>query len=505
MSFTKLNKGWALVGSLTVGLALWGCGEALDITGLDGTGDPINLSRELTLGELQDALVGGTARVEIELIGDGNVARRVVLGSAEEKHGEEEIESRIVGMEVVGDDGMLTMMVGGLQVTFDPETHFKVGDDEMGWEGFIDRVEGILGEGFEPWVKAWRPAPDQPQGPDVSAFHARGLRLMEEGEEQEIEINVDADNLALNTGQQDGEPDGWINVLGLSVELRVSDGITEIGTKDVDVDDAAEFEGVVHSVDPEGGTFTFTDGTLVKVTDETQIFETEFDVQLLDLWAVHEALDAGDKVVAWGGGELESKEPRVILALELRFAIHGDDGGKDYVDFEGYVTSVDTENQSFTLTNGTIVKITDKTELVTEGDGMFLGSLEEVDLALADGDQVIAWGAGEVEGVEPLTIVACEMRFKLKQDEVSYEDFEGVIESVHEGEGIFTLADGTVVHMTEETIIMQAEQGEALMSWAAVVEAMNNEQGVVAWGFGNLEAEEPLTIAAVKVWFVLAE
>ena len=138
-------------------------------------------------------------------------------------------------MEIVGDDGMLTLMVGGLQVTFDPEPHFKVGDDEMGWAGFIDRVEGILGEGFEPWVKAWRPAPEQPQAPNVAAFHARGLRLMEEGEEHEIEINVDADNLALNSGQQDGEPDGWINVLGLSIELRVSDGVTEIGSEDVDV------------------------------------------------------------------------------------------------------------------------------------------------------------------------------------------------------------------------------------------------------------------------------
>ena len=504
MSFTKLNKGWALVGSLTFGLALWGCGEALDITGLDGSGDPINFSREMTLGELQDALVDGAARVEIELIGDGNVARRVVLGHAEAKHEEEEIASRIVDMEIVGDDGMLTLMLGGLQVTFDPETHFKVGDDEMGWDGFIDRVEGILGEGFEPWVKAWRPAPEQPQAPNVTAFHARGLRLMEEDEAQEIEINVDADNLVLNGGQQDGEPDGWINVLGLSIELRVSDGVTDIGTEDVDVYDDAEFEGVVQSVDPEGGTFTFSDGTLVRVTDETMILETEFDTQLLDLWAVHEALEAGHKVVAWGGGELESKEPRVILALELRFAIHGDDGGKDYVDFEGYVTAVDLENQSFTLTNGTIVKITDKTELITEGDGTFLGSLEEVDAALTAGDQVIAWGAGEVEGVEPLTIMACEMRFKLKETADSYEDFEGAIESVHEGEGVFTLANGTVVQMTEATIIMQAEQGEALMSWAAVVEAVNGEQGVVAWGFGNLEAEEPLTIAAVKVWFVWA-
>jgi len=502
MSFTTLNKGGAWVGCLTFGLALWGCSEALDITGLDGSGDPISFSREMTLGELQDALASGAARVGVELIGDGNVAHHVVLGHAEEKHEEEEIESRIVDMEIVGEDGVLTLMLGGLQVTFDPETHFKAGDTEMGWDGFIDHVEGILAEGYEPWVKAWRPAPEQPQAPDNPAFHARGLRIMEEGEEQEIDVNVDADNLALNSSREDGEPDGWINVLGLSIELRVSDGITEIGTQDVDLYDDGEFEGVVLSVDPEGGTFTFTDGTLVKVTDETMILETEFDTQLLDLWAVDAALEAGHKVVAWGGGELEGKEPCVILALELRFAIHGEDGGKNYVDFEGYVTHVDLVNQSFTLTNGTIVKITGNTELITEGDERYLGSLEEVDAALEAGDQVIAWGAGEVEGVEPLTVVACEMRFKRM---VSYEDFEGVIESVNEGEMFFTLTNGTVVQLTEETMIKEAEQGQPLMTWAAVVEAVNNEQGVVAWGFGNIEAEEPLTIAAVKIWFVLAE
>ncbi len=503
MSFTTLNKGKALVGSLTFGLALWGCSEALDITGLDGSGDPINLSRELTLGELQDALVDGAARVEIQLIGDGSVARRVVLGHAEAKHEEEEIRSRVVDMEIIGDDGALSLMLGGLQVTFDPETYFKVGDQELGWDGFIDRVEGILAEGFEPWVKAWRPAPEQPQAPDVGTFHARGLRIMEEGEEQEIDINIDTDNLSLSGSQQDGEPDGYLNVLGLSIELRVSDGITEIGTEDVEVHDEAAFEGIVESVDPEAGTFTFTDGTLVKLIGESLILETEFDVQLLDLWAVHEALEAGHKVVAWGCGELESKDPRVIVALELRFAIHGDNGGKEYVDFEGYVTSVDFANQSFTLTNGTIVKITEKTEVITIGDGTFYASLEEVNAALTAGDKVIAWGAGEVESTEPLTIIACEMRFKLKETEPTYENFEGAIESLHAAEEIFTLPNGTVVQMVEGTTIMQAEQGEALMSWQAVVDAIDNQQTVVAWGFGDPVGQEPLTIAAVKVWFVL--
>jgi len=506
MSFTKLNKGWALAGTLTFGLALWGCEEALDLTGLDGSGDPINFSREMTLGELQDALTGGAARVELELIGDGLVARRVALTQSEAKHEEEEIESRVTGVEVIGNDGILTLMLGELRVTFDPETYFRVGDDEMGFEAFVDRVQGILAEGHEPWVKAWRPAPEQPQAPDVSSFHARGIKVMEDGEEPEIEINIDVDNLAVNGDRQDGEPDGWINVLGLAVELRVSDGVTELVNKDADISDKVEFEGHVFSVDVTAGTFTFTDGTVVQVVDATEILETGKDVELLSLEAVHAALEEGLDVVTWGCGELESVEPRSIVAIKLWFAIHGDGGddGKDYVEFEGFVTSVNLTGQSFTLTNGTIVKITEHTEIVAAGEGESLMSLEAVDATLQAGHQVIAWGAAEVESTEPLTLVACEMRFVLKDSGSSAEEFEGLVESVHEGEGIVILTDGTVVQLTDDTQIKQAEQGEPLMSLAAVQEALDQGHGVVAWGLGEVESTEPLTLVAIKVYFVIA-
>jgi hypothetical protein len=506
MSVTKLNKRWALTCALVCGLAVWGCDGVSDITGLDGLGDPISLSREMTLGELQDALSGGVARAEIELIGEGYVAHRVVLGHAEAKHEQEEIESRVTDIEIVGDDGILTLMLGGLQVTFDPETSFRIGDHELGFEAFVDRVESALAEDFEPWVKARRRAPEGPQDPGVAAFHAHGLNLMEEGEGHEIEINVDADNLALNSDPQDGEPDGWINVLGLSIELRVSDGVTELGTEDVEEFEEVEFEGVVGSVDLVARTFTFTDGTLVEVVDETSILETEFETQLLSLEAVHEALEADHKVVAWGSGDLESKDPRVIVALELRFAIHGDAGGdKDHVGFEGYVTSVNFGNNSFILKNGTVVQITENTELIMEGEGESLGSLEDVHAALEAGDKVFAYGAGDVEGVDPLTIVAYEMRFVLKSDGGALEGFEGYVNTVNfDGFGSFTLTNGTVVHMLEETIIKQADQGESLMSLAAVHEALEAGHDVIAWGEGEAEGTEPLTIAALKVYFVLA-
>jgi hypothetical protein len=506
MSLTKHAERRALAGILLIlGLAVWGCSENL-ITGPTGSGDPIQLSREMTLGEFEEALASGAARVRIELIGDGLVAQRVVVGYADDLAAAEGIESRIAGVQMIGADGVLTLMLGDLQVTFDPETRFSAGDDELGFEQFVDRVEAALSEGYEPFVEAERSAPDQPQGPADARFLARALRLSEEGEGPAIGINIDVENLQLNTATQDGEPDGWINVLGLSIELRVSDGVTELATQEADVSDLVEFEGLVHSVDLEAGSFTFTDGTVVKITDETQIFETDSDVQLLSLEAVHAALEEGHDVVAWGGGELESVEPRAIVALELRFAIHRDGGGgdQDFVEFEGYVTSVNFEDHSFTLTNGTIVRITEYTELIASGEGESLMSLEAVAAALDAGHDVIAYGAAEVESTEPLTLIAREMRFVLKSNGATTEDFEGFVETVHEGEGIFTLNDGTVVHVSGETQIKQADQGESLMSLGAVSEALAASQDVVAWGRGEVEGTEPLTITALEVYFVIA-
>jgi hypothetical protein len=74
----------------------------------------------MTLGEFEEALASGAARVRIELIGDGLVARRVVVGHADDLAAAEGIESRIAGMEIIGADGVMTLMLGDLQVAFDP-------------------------------------------------------------------------------------------------------------------------------------------------------------------------------------------------------------------------------------------------------------------------------------------------------------------------------------------------------------------------------------------------
>lgn len=468
-----------------------------------GLGDPIQLSREISLGDLQDALSTAAARLEIQMFEDGMVARRVVVRHAEALGDEERIESHVTAIEPFENEATLSLRLGGLTVGFHRESHLRgPGGDDLSFGAFVERIQGWLADGFQPVVVAERAPADLPQGPTDGSFFASSLRLFEEGDGPALDLNVDLDNLELNAARQDGEPDAWLNVLGLRIELRISDGVTELAAEDTEVSDEVQFEGLVSSVNLEGRSFTFSDGTVVRIVETTVIADgADF---LASLEAVKMALEDGLQVVAWGVGVLESEEPRVISARELHFAIHGGGGGgHDIVEFEGHVVSVDLEGSSFTLTNGTIVKITGETELIHTGEGQTLGSLQAAKDALDGGADVIAYGAGAVESAEPLVLIALEMRFVVVGGGAHTESFEGAIATVDlEGNGSFSLSSGIVVLMTAETQIKQAEQGQPLMSLAEVKSALDGGASVVAWGSGNVEGTEPLTIAALEVYFV---
>lgn len=485
-------------------LSLWSCDSA-DLTGLAGTGDPIQLSKELSLGELEQALQADVARLEIELFPQEAVARRVEVRSPEARSEDETVAGRVGAVSATETGGALTLLLGGLELTFDGETAlFGPGGDDISAGSFIEQVQAALADGLEPAVIAKRPPPDAPQDAGVAFFLATEIRRLAEPEGWSIAINADGDNVEVNTAPQDGEPDGWIHVLGLTIELRISDGITEIVAEETEVDDVVEFEGHVSSVDVQAGTFTFSDGTLVRITDLTQILEADVEHPLTSLEQVQAALAEELDVVAWGGGILESEEPRVIAALELRFAVAGGEEEEDNtVEFEGHVSHVDIGASTFTLKNGTVLEITDATAVVTTGEGELLGSLEEVAGALEAGKQIVAFGAAEVSGHEPLTLVALEMRFRVV---VHKEEFEGMVASVQLGEGTATLANGTTIQIAPEvTEFKQAEQGESLLSLEAVYDAIEAGGSVVAWGHGEVESEEPLRITALEVYFVLSE
>ena len=181
----------------------------------------------LSLSDLQKILAAGPARVEIELTADGLVAREVgVEGS--ELGDEEEIESRITGIEASGGEGALILAIGGLRIEFDGATRFRAdGSDDLSFDEFVARVTSELADG-QPLVKAGRVAPSAPQAPDDPTFLAGELRLEDEeddDDERKLELNIDGDNLILNDTPS---PDGWIQVFGMMIELRVSDGVTEL-------------------------------------------------------------------------------------------------------------------------------------------------------------------------------------------------------------------------------------------------------------------------------------
>lgn len=480
-------------------LVVLACGEN-DLLG-PGAGDPIQFSREISLGELQDALSTTAARLDIQLFEDGMVARRVVVRLVEALGDEERVESRATAIQASENEGTLSLRLGGVTVDFNRESHFRgPGGDAIGFGDFVERVTLWLADGFQPVIVAERAPGDAAQGPLDASFSATSLRALEEGEGPALNLNVDADNLELNGSPQPGEPDAWLNVLGLHIELRISDGVTELASEDADVADEVEFEGIVESVELEGRIFTFTDGTVVNIIETTAIADgPDF---LASLEAVKAALENNQKVVAWGCGSLVSAEPRVIDARELHFVLHGG-GGEDHdiIEFEGHVVSVDLGG-SFTLTNGTIVKITGETQLIHDGAGQTLGSLQEAKDALDAGEDVIAYGAGKVETAEPLVLIALEMRFAIAGGG-NTESFEGAVATVDlTGDGSFTLANDIVVLMTADTQVKQAAQGQPLMSLEAVKAALEGGHTVVAWGGGNVEGTSPLTIAALEVYFV---
>ncbi len=494
------RKRYGFVTAAALAFVVLACGEN-DLLG-PGVGDPIQFSREISLGDLQDALATTAIRLEIQLFEDGMVARRVMVRRAEALGDEERIASRATAIQASETEGTLSLRLGGLTIGFDRETHFRgPGGDAIGFGDFVERVTLWLGDGFQPLIVAERAPGDLPQGPADASFFPASLRALEEGDGPALDLNVDVDNLELNGTPQPGEPDAWLNVMGLHIELRISDGVTELVSEDADVSDEVEFEGFVKSVDLEGRTFTFSDGTLVNIVETTAIADgPDF---LASLEAVKAALEDGLKVVAWGCGYLVSAEPRVIDARELHFVLHGGGGdAHDIVEFEGHVVSVDPGASSFTLTNGTIVKITGETQLIHEGAGQTLASLQDAKDALDGGADVIAYGAGKVETAEPLVLIALEMRFAIPGG-AHTESFEGFVESVDlTSDGSFILTNDIVVLMTADTQIKQAAQGQPLMSLADVKAALDGQHTVVAWGHGNVEGTPPLTIAALEVYFV---
>jgi hypothetical protein len=367
--------------------------------------DGVRLSQDLTLEQFGGTLDTARARVEIKLIPGTLIAREVELERPEEMTHQESVRAHVTGISASAGSGTLTLEIGGLEVGFDAATRLRGEDGDLSFDDFVAEIEAALAAGVEPFVRAKRPAPAEPQAPDDATFQATEVRIRDEADEPKLELNLDIDNLRLNDAPP---PDAFLLVLGLEIEVRVSTGETEI-EGDLDDRDETEFEGLVAAVDANAGTVTLASGTIVLITEDTRIEQHGDDgcddgdhgddEKLGSLAEVAAALAAGLPVEAEGEGSVQSGDPLTIVAREIEFEVENedendDDGPNQGAEFEASVTAVDVAGGAVTLAGGRVVLVTAST--VIDGDGDLL-TLQAVSDAVAAGRPVRAEGRGTTE------------------------------------------------------------------------------------------------------------
>ena len=492
MDGKKVRSIVSLTGMLGLSVTATAC-DVIPGIGPDDV-DPYQFFSEVSLPEFEQLVQDGGARVEIIVSEDALVAREVEVRGGTALAEEEEVAGRVASIQSGGAAGALTLQLGDLSIGFTEHTAFRMGDDELSFEQFVGHVAEAVAFDEAPNVKAERAPSDRAQDPSDPSFVASRISLIGSDHAQEIDINVDLDNLVRNDAPP---PDGWLHVLGLRIELRVSEGTTKLHAERKDLA-KEEFGGKVGSVNVDQQTFKLMDGTVVKIVDDTKInYEPGDEHRLGSLEAVAAALEAGKKVVSAGYGVVESVEPTTIAAIHVVFEV----APPPMEGFEGEVESVNEDAGTLTLANGVVVHLVDDTQIKSDReDYRYLTSLGAVAEALAAGETVITWGEGTIEIEEPFTITAACIVFK--RDLPPPTSFEGEILSVDEAAGTVTITNGTVVVITDETEIKhQTDDARLLTSLGAVAEALAAGETVITWGQGMAQSEEPLVISAHHVVF----
>ena len=489
---SPLQRVLAVASAVALSFAVSACDDSAGI-GPNLFSDVVEFTEDISVSDLRNMIDTGTVRVEIRFGPDNLMAHQVEVQESESPDEPEAIQSRIVNMSVTDERSILVLELGDLEVGFNSETQFRSsGGHNMAFEQFVGHVREALASNEPLGVRAKRRPPDVPQDPNDAEFLADELRIQIQAEEHEIEINIDADNLRLNDSPP---PDLWITVLAREIEVRASEGLTQLEHERTDLVHA-DFEGIVQSVDLDLRELTLADETVIRLVDGTEIKHVDGDRRLLaDLSAVAEALEIGHVVFAAGEGVIQSEAPLTIVASRIVFELE-----LSIEDFEGVVQTVNRDSRTVTLANGIVVRIDDETNLPSgEGDRHVLGTLEAVEEALDSNKRVYAFGEGLVETEEPLTILAFHAVFKL-----ALEDFEHVVESVNLEARTVTLDIGWLVRIDDETHIRHGEtDSQTLGSLEEVAAAIDADKRIFAFGEGLVEADEPVTILAFHVVFAV--
>jgi uncharacterized protein DUF5666 len=387
---------------------------------------PLQFSRQASLPDVQNLLLTGTARIEVGVVPGTLTARRVEIEEPDQITKPERVRSRVTAITAGTDTATLTLELGGLQIAVNGSTKLRPDDGDAEHDGimstdastssmaladFVARIQADLAAGRSPAVKATRQPPAQPQAPDDGSFLAGTLQLDEGNNHSLIQLNVAAANLTTNPTPP---PDALLKLLGVSLELRVSDGTTSLRVENAEAEGAEEFHGVVKAVDQTAQTVTLMDGTLIRIVAGTafEAGEGDGDDHLSSLSDVQSALTAGKTVKAEGRGIVDTANPLTIDAIRIEFEVEGEQlpPAVMMIEFDDTVASVDVAGSTFTLGHGAVVTVTAQTMFDPEGS---LGTLQDVSDALAAHHRVRAEGHATVTSAgPPPALTALFVRFE---------------------------------------------------------------------------------------------
>ena len=379
---------------------------ACDQTSTSPGSSSIQFSRSISIPDAENLLQTGPTRVEVRVIPGTLTARRVELEETDEMPRPEVIRSRVTAVTAGTDTATFTLELGGLQIAANGSTGIghRDGDDDatqsaVSLADFVALVQAALAAGHNPTLTASRQPPSAPQAPDDGSFLAADLRLDEGNSHSVVKLNIAAANLMMNPTPP---PDGFLKLLGLSLELRLSDGTTRLEQENPELEGVREFEGVVQSVDVTAQSVTLTDGTIVRIVAGTEFDarEGDDDDHLTSLAAVQAALTAGKTVEAEGRGLVDSTNPLTLDAIRIEFEVEGEEPPPPVMmaEFQSGVASVDVAGGTFTLASGAVVTVTSDTRIDPEGD---LHTLQAVSDALAAQHPVRAEGHATVTSAGP--------------------------------------------------------------------------------------------------------
>ena len=379
--------------------------------------NPIQFSRTVSLPNAQSLLQTGPTRVEVRVIPGTLVARRVELEESTDMTRPEVVRSRVTAVTAGTDTATFTLEVGGLQIAANGSTKIRP-DDEHASNGtptlaaFVALVQADVAAGHNPTLTASRQPPSAPQAPGDGSFLAADVKLDEGNNHSVIQLNIAGADLVTNPTPP---PDGFLKLLGVSLELRLSDGTTHLKQENPELEGVREFEGQVQAVDVTAQTVTLTDGAIIHIVAGTEFeaHEGEGDGHLTGLPAVQDALTAGKTVKAEGRGLVTSAGPLTLDAIRIEFEVRGEEPPPPVmmVEFEDTVASVNVAGSTFTLGGGAVVTVTAQTKIDPDAP---VHTLQAVADSLAAHHRVRAEGVATVTAAgPPPALTALFVRFEL--------------------------------------------------------------------------------------------